>query len=190
MRGACAWCARRYEGDQEMRIATLIAGLMLLGTITFAQSVNYDFDRSANFHAFKTYMWVRGAALPDALINQRIVTAINAQLAAKGLRLVERSDNPDLLVGYHAAFDVDVQINGFGSGWGGFRYPGSFSGAARADEIVTGTLIVDMVDAASRTIVWRGTATKEININAKPAQRDKNIARATEKLFKNYPPAK
>ena len=173
-----------------MRIATLIAGVMLLGTITFAQSVNYDFDKSANFGAFRTYTWARGASLPDALNNRRIVTAINAQLAAKGLRLVERTNNPDLLVAYHAAFDTDVQVNGFGSGWGGFRYPGSFSGSARADEIVTGTLIVDIVDATTRTIVWRGTATKEVNMNAKPAQRDKNIARATEKLFKNYPPAK
>jgi hypothetical protein len=172
-----------------MRIATLIAGVMLLGTITFAQSVNYDFDKSANFGAFTTYSWVRGAALPDALTNQRIVTAINAQLAAKGLRLVERTENPDLLVGYHAAFDTDVQITGFASGWGGFRFPAA-SGSARANEIVTGTLIVDMVDARTRTIVWRGTASKEINPNAKPAQRDKNIARATEKLFKNYPPAK
>jgi hypothetical protein len=173
-----------------MRIATLIAGVMLLGTITFAQSVNFDFDRSANFRAFRTYTWVRGASLPDALNNQRIVNAINAQLEAKGLRLVDRQANPDLLVAYHAAFDTDVQVSGFGSGWGGFRYPGSFSGSVRADEIVTGTLIVDIVDATARTIVWRGTATKEINMHAKPAQRDKNIARATEKLFKNYPPVK
>jgi len=173
-----------------MRIATLIAGVMLLGTITFAQSVNYDFDRSANFRAFRTYTWVRGAAVPDALNNQRIVAATNTQLAAKGLRLVERQDSPDLLVAYHAAFDTDVQVTGFGSGWGGFRYPRSFSGSVRADEIVTGTLIVDIVDAANRTIVWRGTATKEVNMNAKPAQRDQNIARATEKLFKHYPPVK
>lgn len=172
------------------RIATLIAGVALLGTITFAQSINYDFDKSANFKAFRTYTWVRGAAVPDALNNERIVNAINAQLAAKGLRMVARQGNPDLLVAYHAAFDRDLQITGFSSGWGGYRFPGSRSGVAHTDEIITGTLIVDMVDAQTRTIVWRGTATKEVNLKAKPEQRDKNITRAAEKLLKNYPPVK
>ena len=172
------------------RIATLIAGVALLGTITFAQSINYDFDKSANFAAFKTYSWVRGASLPDALNDDRIVGAINAQLASKGLRLVEAKANPDLLVAYHAAFDRDLQITGFSSGWGGYRFPGSRTGVARTDEIITGTLIVDIVDAETRTIVWRGTATKEININAKPSQREKNINRAAEKLLNNFPPAK
>jgi hypothetical protein len=58
----------------------------------------------------------------------------------------------------------------------------------RTNEIVTGTLIVDLVDARTKTIVWRGTAEKDINPNATPDQRDKNINRATDKLFKNYPP--
>ena len=173
-----------------MRIATLISGVALLGTITFAQSINYDFDKSANFAAFKTYTWVRGAAMPDALNNDRIVGAINAQLAGKRLTMVGRQENPDLLVAYHASFDRDLQITGFGTGWGGYRFPGSRSGVARTDEIVTGTLIVDLVDARTKSIVWRGTATKEINMNAKPEQRDKNINRAAEKLFKNFPPVK
>jgi hypothetical protein len=173
-----------------MRIATLITSVVLLGTITFAQSINYDFDKTANFAGFKTYAWVPGAAVPDQFSNERILAAINSQLALKQLKQVERSGNPDLLVAYHAAFEKDVQITGFASGWGGFRFPagGTMSGSARANDIVTGTLIVDLVDARTRTIVWRGMATKDINPGAKPQQRDKNINRAAEKLFKNYPP--
>ena len=44
------------------------------------------------------------------------------------------------------------------------------------------------VDARTKTIVWRGTATKDIDVNANPDKRDKNIAKTTEKLFKSYPP--
>ena len=173
-----------------MRIATLVIGVVLLGTITFAQSINFDFDRTANFRGFRTYAWIPGASVPDALNNDRIVNALNAQLALKGLMKVDRRANPDLYVAYHAAFDRDLEITGFSSGWGGYRFPGSRSGVARANEIVTGTLIVDLVDARTRTIVWRGTATKEVNPTAKPEQRDKNINRAAEKLFRNYPPVK
>lgn len=171
-----------------MRFTTFVAAVALLSTVTFAQSVNFDFDKSANFASFKTYAWVPGAAL-DRLNHERIVGAINMQLAGKRLTMVERQENPDLLVAYHAALERDLQVTGFGSGWGGFRFPGSYSGTARTEDIITGTLIVDIVDARSKTIVWRGTATKELDANAKPAQRDKNINRAAEKLFKNYPPA-
>jgi hypothetical protein len=171
-----------------MRFMTLIAGVALLGTVTFAQAINYDFDKSANFASFRTYAWVPGAALPDRFNHERIVSAINLQLQSKHMRMIDRQANPDLLVAYHAAFERDVQISGFGSGWGGFRYSGSYSGSARTESLVTGTLIVDLVDARAETIVWRGTITKEINPKAKPEQRDKTINRATEKLFKNYPP--
>jgi hypothetical protein len=36
--------------------------------------------------------------------------------------------------------------------------------------------------------VWRGIATRDVDTKASPEKRDKNIARATEKLFRNYPP--
>ena len=169
-----------------MRIATIITAVVLLGTITFAQSINYDFDKTANFAGFKTYAWVPGAAVPDRLNNERIVAAINSQLALKRLQEVDRQGNPDLLVAYHAAFDRDREVTGFSNGWGGFRDPAS--GVARTNEIVTGTLIVDLVDARTRTVVWRGIVSKDINPGAKPEQREKSINRATEKLFKNYPP--
>ena len=87
-----------------MRIATLITSVVLLGTITFAQSINYDFDKTANFAGFRTYAWVPGAAVPDQFSNERILAAINSQLALKQLKQVERNGNPDLLVAYHAAF--------------------------------------------------------------------------------------
>jgi hypothetical protein len=84
----------------------------------------------------------------------------------------------------------DLQITGFSSGWGGYRFAGSRSGMVRAEEILIGTLVVDVVNAKTKTIVWRGTATKEVDVNASPEKRDRNINRAAEKLFKNYPPAK
>ena len=171
-----------------MRIATFAATacLALLGTMVFAQSVTYDFDRSANFTKFRTYTWVRGTTLSDELNHQRVVRAIDAQLTARGFSRVEA--NPDVLVAYHASFDKNLQINGFSSGFGGYRFGGSRSGTATVDEIVVGTLVVDIVEAKTRTIVWRGTVTKEVDTRASAERRDKNINRAAEKLFKNYPP--
>lgn len=162
--------------------------LALVGTAAFAQDVTFDYDKTTDFSTLKTYTWVRGTPLGDELNHKRIVDAIDAQLASKGFAKVERSADPDVLVAYHATFNKDLQIEGFSSGWGGYRFGPARSGTARVEEILIGTLVVDMVDAQTRTIVWRGIASKEIDVKASPEKRDKNINKAAEKLFKNYPP--
>jgi hypothetical protein len=162
--------------------------MALLGTIAFAQNVTYDFDKAADFSKFKTYAWVHGTELKDELNHKRIVNAIDAQLASEGLAKVENAATADVLVAYHASFDKDLQINGFSSGWGGYRFGPSRTGSARVEEILIGTLAVDLVDAKTKTIVWRGMATKEVDVKASPEKREKNINKAAEKLFKNYPP--
>lgn len=161
-----------------------MATVALVSTIMLAQSVTYDFDRSANFTSFKTYAWTRGNPVADELNHQRIVRAIDAQLTAKGMVRIDAAGNPDVLVAYHASFDRDLQINAFGTGFG----PLARSGSARVEEVTVGTLAVDMLNAATRNIVWRAMASKDLNPNAKPEKRDKNINSAAEKLFKNYPP--
>ena len=175
-----------------LRIATFIAtlSLMLLGALASAQNVTFDFDRATDFSKIKSYAWVRGTNLKDELNHKRIVNAVDVQLASKGLVKVETSANPDVLVAYHAIFDRNLQINGFSSGWGGFRFGGNWSGSARAEEMLIGTLAVDMRDAKTRTVVWRGMARKDVDAKASPEKREKNISKAVEKLFKNYPPQK
>jgi hypothetical protein len=173
-----------------MRITALAlaAGLLLTGTVAQAQTTTYDYDKAAPFATYRTYAWVAGTSVPDALIDKRIVAAIDTELAGKGLRKVDAAADADVVVAYHASFDTNLQITGFGSGWGGYRFGGTRTGTARAEEILVGTLIVDVVDARSKTIVWRGSATKDVNLKAAPEKRDKNISRAAQKLFKHYPP--
>jgi hypothetical protein len=173
-----------------MRITTAatVIGLALLGTMTLAQNITYDFDRTAPFARFKTYAWVKGTPVNDQLNDKRIVSAIDAQLAAKGFTKMAEPEKADVLVAYHASFDKNLQINGFSSGFGGYRLGGSRSGRATVDEIVVGTIAVDLVEAANKTIVWRGLASGEVDTHAKPEKRERTIQRAAAKLFKNYPP--
>jgi hypothetical protein len=178
------------------RISTfLMAAVMMTTVSTFSpatrvsaqSSVTYDFDRSANFASFKTYAWVAGTEVGDRLIHDRIIGAIDTQLAARGLTKAASAETADVLVAYHASFDKNLRINGFSSGWGGYRFGGTRTGTATTEEILVGTLVIDIVQANTRTIVWRGTATGEVNTKASPEKRDKNINRAAEKIFKNYP---
>jgi Domain of unknown function (DUF4136) len=177
-------------GMQEMRIAIYLttACLTLLGTTALAQSVTYDYDRAATFANYRTYAWTHGTELTDELNHARVVRAIDAAFAAKGLARVEPSANPDVLVAYHASFDRNLEITGSAHGWGPLDLGGDRFGSARVQPILVGTLVVDISDARTSAIVWRSLASSDIRPTDKPEKRDKKIAKATEKMFKNYPP--
>jgi Domain of unknown function (DUF4136) len=158
----------------------------LVATNAAAQTVSYDYNRQADFTKLKTYAWVPGTGLRDELNHQRVVAAIEAQMQAKGFTKVESTGNPDVLIAYQTVFDRNLEINGYGAGWAGYRF--GRTGTARVEEVVMGSLIVVMVDGKTHSLLWRGTATREVDVNASPEKRDKNINKAAEKLFKKYPP--
>jgi hypothetical protein len=172
-----------------MRILLAVLTAMTAVSGAAAQDVTWDYAKGTDFARLKTYAWTTGHPVPDPLNDQRIVSAIEAQLAAKGLTKVDPAEHPDALVAYHANFSRDLSFDEFGSGWGGFRFGGTWTRRARVESVLVGSLVVDIVDANARTIVWRGMATKDIDVHARPDARDKQVKQAVEKLFKHYPGA-
>src|SRR5438132_8181 len=67
----------------------VLMGMMLLfaGKLS-AQQVKTDYDRGANFGQYKTYSWAQ-VKTKEALDVDRIKTAVNAALAAKGWTQVD-----------------------------------------------------------------------------------------------------
>lgn len=175
-----------------MRTTTLACciGLALTAGHASAQSVTWDYDKEADFARYTTYVWVRGTPVPDEMNHKRVIAAVDSQLVLRGLRPAPAGSDPDLLIAYHANFSRDVQINAYVSDWGPRRLGGMRTGTARAEELLTGTLIVEMWDVRAESVVWRGIATREIDVKASPDKREKNINKAAEKLFKHYPPSR
>ena len=167
---------------------------LTIPTLAIAQKVSYDYDKTANFAAFKTYTLKDGTKVGQPLIDNRIVAAIESQLASRGLT---RNDSaPDLFVVYHVAFDKEKDIYTYSSGAGGYGaygwgWGGGWAGGTattQVRDIVIGTLVVDMADAKKGQVAWRGMGVKEIDTQAKPEKRDKSINNAVKKIFKNFPP--
>jgi hypothetical protein len=174
-----------------MRMNTLVTtlGLVLASATTArAQKVTYDYDKTADFSKIRTYAWVRGQELQDELNHKRVVSAIDAQLAAKGLTRVEANGMADVLVVYDAGFDRNLQIEGSSMDWGGPLRRGNRNGSARVAEIVTGTLVVGLLDPETKSVVWRGMATRDIDMTASPEKRDRNVTKTVAKLLEHYPP--
>ena len=179
---------------QKKHVVLALAAL-LAPAVVLAQKTSYDYDKSANFASYKTYALKDGTKVGQPLIDDRIVAAIEAQLAAKGLKKVDA--NPDVFVVYHTAFDKQKDISTFSSGYGGgyggygWRYGGGWAGGTsttQVRDILIGTLVIDLADAAKGQMVWRGMGVKEVDTQAKPEKRDKSINNAVTKIFKNYPP--
>ena len=180
---------------QKTRLIASLAALLMVPALATAQKVTYDFNKSANFAAFKTYSHKDGTKVGQSLIDERIVNSIDAAMAAKGFTKVDA--NPDVFVVYHVAFDKEKDISTYSSGYAGGYGPygwgwggGMGTTSTQVRDILVGTLVIDMADARKGQLVWRGMGVKEVNTTANPEKRDKSISKAIEKIFKNYPPKK
>ena len=170
-----------------MRTITLLwtAGLVLLARGAAAQDVNYDYDRHANFSAYRTYAWAGGTNLADDLNHARIVAAVDRQLAAKGLARVDSTGNPDVLVVYQVGLHRGPGVQRLRQPAGPF--PRGGPSWARVERVPVGTLAVGIIDAKTRSMVWRAAATKDLDPGQSPEKWEKNLNKAVEKMFKHYP---
>jgi hypothetical protein len=177
----------------KMKFAVAALAILLAPTLAAAQKTSYDFDKNVDFTTFKTYALKDGTKVGDKLIDDRIVAAIESQLAAKGFT---KSESPDVFVVYHLAFDSQKDISTYSSGYGGYGaygwgWGGGWSGGTtttQVRDILVGTMVIDIADAKKSQVAWRGMGVKEVQTQAKPDKRDKSINEAVKKIFKNYPP--
>jgi hypothetical protein len=170
---------------------------MALGAAV-AQDVRYNFDKKTDFSKFKTYKWVdiKDAKKFDDLVDKQIKQSVNTQLVAKGLSQTE--GDADLLIGYQGAVGQEKEFSsydtswGYGGGWGrgGWYGGGPSSGfsTGQTSTIYIGQIAIDMYDSNNKDLVWRGVASKTLDMKAKPEKQEKNMNKAMEKLFKKYPP--
>jgi Domain of unknown function (DUF4136) len=153
-------------------------------------TTSVDYDRAVDFSRFKTYTWKDVHPVQNAIVESRIKSAVDRALAAKGLRKVEA--DPDLWVVEHISLSKQKQLSTYDSGWG-YGYRGGWGGGmttATVSEIPIGELVLDVVDAKDNQMIWRGTATKTIDPNATPEEREKATDEAVQKLFAGFPPGK
>jgi hypothetical protein len=179
--------------------AFFILGILLAVSSLSAQDVRYNFDKNTDFSRFKTYKWValKDAPKVDNLLDKQIKEKIDEELATKGLQRVE-DDSANLYIAYQVGVGQDKQFSSYSSGWGtgpgwyggGWYGPGGTTTTGQTTTIYTGQLALDMYDSTNHDLVWRGLATKTIDVDAKPEKQQKNLAKTVDKLLKNYPPEK
>ena len=174
-----------------MRRFTIAAALSFVSAAAFAQDVKTDYDKSANFGAIKTFSVKIGTSWNNQISEKRIADEITQTLTETGWTVSDA--NPDSLVLLHGATEKQKSLNTFYSGgYGGYGYRGwgGMGGMGTAtttvSEYLVGTLVVDIFDAKSKSLLFRGTASDEIS--DKPEKNIKKVEKASNKMFKDFPP--
>ncbi|SDF18290.1 DUF4136 domain-containing protein [Terriglobus roseus] len=169
----------------------------LAGSLSFAvaQDVRTDYDHDANFQQYHTFSVYRVHA-SDGIVEKRLRSNIVASLTERGFREVPQGG--DLAVtaigGVRNRQEYTTFYNGFGpgwgyGGWGGWYGWGRWGGGGPATTTVynipVGTLAVDVYDARTHQLIFRGTAVDDLSKN--PDKNAKKGEKAVDKIFDKMP---
>jgi hypothetical protein len=176
-----------------MRILTIavaaIVGLPGCAPLT----VSSHLERTANFAQYVTYDWGPRDDFPvgdprldnNAIYVDYLQGTIEKQLAAKGfVRAI--GDEPDLFVHYHANVSqrVEVSQNHYGDATNYDAYE------PRVTELELGTIVVDLIDAKTSRLVWRGWSQRSIaGVIDDQSRLEKMTAEGVMKMMATLPPA-
>jgi hypothetical protein len=80
----------------------------------------------------------------------------------------------------------------YGSMWHGYPYGGYWPGYTQTYnvEYQEGTLIIDILDAKSHELIWRGTGQDYVEEQQTPEQITEGINQAVEGIMADFPPGK
>lgn len=189
------------SGDQmqtRMRQITMGMGLLLAAGCAGRQ-VATDYSPATRFSEFRTFALVMP---PDTagqqLLDQRVRNAVQTQLDAKGLTATDR-ENADLYVGYGMVDKTHTNIYTSREGWGwgrGFGWRSWRWGVAwpmtvqhQIETYTDGTVVVNLVDAKTKQVVWEGEVADAVNLPVdNPVRATQQVDAAVAKLFTKYPP--
>jgi hypothetical protein len=167
------------------RTLTIAAAAFLVTAAMFGQQVKTDYDRAANFGQYKTFSWEK-VQTKNALWVDRIKTAVNTQLAAKGWTEVPAGGDVAVIAMETTQNQqtLNTFYDRFGGGW---RWSGGWGDATTTVEnYKVGTLVVDLFDAGTKQLIWRGSASD--TLAEKSDKNIKNLDKGVQKMFAHFPP--
>jgi len=163
--------------------------MTLICTVSvFAQDVNIDYDRDADFNKYQTYSWTR-VQTDDVLWVGHIKDAVNSVLTAKGWKEVETGGDVAIIAMEMTKNrkTLDTYYDTFEGGWG-WRWGGGFPDATTTEDTYkVGTLVVDMFDSKAKKLIWRGSASE--TLSSKSDKNIKKLDRGVQKMLAHFPPS-
>lgn len=186
----------------QLKISVLLFCVLLAscGAIPVAT----DYNTKHDFSSLNTYAWLEpkqkliiDPLVDNDLMTQRIRSAIDQQMAAKGITLVSADTNADILVSFHVSSKEKLTVSNYHSAFGyypyyGYPYPAGYGygfGGQNVDirQYTAGSFIVDIVDPSSRLLLWRGVSERRLPETGTPQQRDLFVNETIRAILAQFP---
>lgn len=176
----------------------LAAACVIVLTGCAVMSVGSDYAPDTKFSNFHTFAWELTKPLPtgdprlddNPFFSSRVRSTVEKQLEDRGL--TQNSSNPDLLVHYHMfvqhmdrydLYTLDTEIDR-ARGLSIFDKPVEM----RVNPYDEGTLLIDIADAGSKQIIWRGWARLDVtDVLDNRNELNTRISEAVKKIIRKYP---
>ncbi len=175
---------------KSWRLVTLLLAVAIVGGCA-SSAVFMDYSLSGLWSNYRSWNWLpepRAEDIGPLAQNPANRTSIEDAVdwAMKNRGLMRNEQTPDLLVAYYAGKTDSIQ-----PGVWGYTYapqanykdqqgtPETFKG---------GTLVIDLVDAKTKELLWRGWSTGVVNAPNQD-KTDNTIREVVKKIMAEYPPA-
>jgi len=175
-----------------MRVSALLllTGLSVAASVpAHGGAVEVDFNPKAEFARYRTWAWIpdrekgQRGVLMDPIMRGRVEEALSIRLREVGLVAAAEGQTPDLLVAYRG--DTGQGKSG-SSNLGGLSSLDNpvYSSVQFTEQ--TATLMVDLVDASTKTLAWRLYIDQTFRGPNDPPDKLKQVL---VKGFAKYPPS-
>lgn len=173
---------------------TLLSGLLsvlLLSSCGSTMEVFTDQDKDHNPANYSSYNWQSLAAIENKANNplyynelndKRIREAVNKELQSRNYAMQEQ--NGALEIHYHIL--VEDKTGSVTESNNSLQHPLSNLQRVNTFQYRQGTLIIDVMDSKTNTLIWRGWATDIVGNEARKNP-EKAIQQAVKKIFRSFP---
>lgn len=157
-------------------------------------NVSSHVDRSAPFASYRTFDWGPADALPtgdprldkDPFFQDHVQGAVEKELAARRFERSAPGASPDLLIHYHASINQRIDVNRVDQEHG---YCYEEDCRVRVNEYEAGTLVLDIVDAHTNRVIWRGWAQDSVADMLRDQDKmARKINEAVRQMLARFPP--
>jgi hypothetical protein len=167
-----------------MKIKFAFCAMLMCITTVFAvgQQVSVNYNHSQSFSGYHTYAWGsnNNNQIQNSILAQVAQQDIDTAMQGKGFTKVTESQNPDLILLASGGMRQQSSYRAWG-----MRGIGGGMGGITPQQNVEATMVVDLYNAKTQSLIWRGIAQDTLSNNGDKNQ--KMVQSAITKMFKQWP---
>ena len=179
--------------------STVAAFLVIVVAACSGIPVSQDFEQGFDFSGLETFAWEPnendrwGLAASNQLVDRRIRSAVENNLISQQFSQVDAAE-ADFLISYNVVVDQRIRSSNLS---GGVTVGRSSVGRHGSIGIGTGstihtyeqgTLYIDVVDAASDKLVWRGVSSQALPDLSDPQRLTDHVNTTVAAILAQFPP--